>query len=61
MFPGLERVEAPIDERAAAYVPLMRGDPGVTVRTCWPGVARRRVVAVARPVREQGADVRVSA
>ncbi|MCL2533672.1 MAG: polyketide synthase Pks13 [Nocardiaceae bacterium] len=57
---GLERVEGPIDERAAAYVPLLReiqGD-GPYVLAGW-SLGGVLAYAVARQLREQGADVRV--
>ncbi|WP_031938345.1 polyketide synthase Pks13 [Prescottella defluvii] len=57
---GLERVEGPIDERAAAYVPLLReiqGD-GPYVLAGW-SLGGVLAYAVARLLREQGADVRV--
>lgn len=57
---GLERTEGPIDERAAAYVPLLReiqGD-GPYVLAGW-SLGGVLAYAVARQLREQGADVRV--
>ncbi|MDH6681008.1 polyketide synthase 13 [Rhodococcus sp. LBL1] len=57
---GLERVEGPIDERAAAYVPLLReiqGD-GPYVLAGW-SLGGVLAYAVARQLREQGADVRI--
>ncbi|QBJ98687.1 acyltransferase domain-containing protein [Rhodococcus sp. ABRD24] len=57
---GLERVEGPIDERAAAYVPLLReiqGD-GPYVLAGW-SLGGVLAYAVARLLREQGADVRI--
>ncbi|WP_107987195.1 polyketide synthase Pks13 [Rhodococcus sp. OK519] len=57
---GLERVEGPIDDRAAAYVPLMReiqGD-GPYVLCGW-SLGGVLAYAVARILREQGADVRI--
>ncbi|RVW00114.1 polyketide synthase Pks13 [Rhodococcus spongiicola] len=57
---GLERVEGPIDERAKAYVPLLReiqGD-GPYVLAGW-SLGGVLAYAVARLLREQGADVRL--
>nr|WP_305093411.1 polyketide synthase Pks13 [Prescottella sp. R16] len=57
---GLERVEGPIDERAAAYVPLLReiqGD-GPYVLAGW-SLGGVLAYAVARQLRDQGADVRI--
>ncbi|WP_137723131.1 polyketide synthase Pks13 [Prescottella subtropica] len=57
---GLERVEGPIDERAAAYVPLLReiqGD-GPYVLAGW-SLGGVLAYAVARQLHDQGADVRI--